>query len=248
VEQALKENPKLGAKASREAAKLSGGLENRLKAYIVAAGAAGVALAAPAVANADIIPISSSYNYANPSFSLLAPGLYLIGEGSGSSGWRRGGSYWWHYKGLSVNGYLFASAGIRPGLLGKGVPVEGGAFVPRLSLGTAFAYRLNICNSLSGSCRLYGGNAGGRAPGSGYIGLELPGDHFGWAHVDLQYRAGYNPLVASVWGTIVPIYEETIPGRQILTGQTTDIPEPATLSLLALGAAGLGLWRKKKAA
>jgi len=64
--------------------------------------------------------------------------------------------------------------------------------------------------------------------------------HYGWARVNA--RAG----IASVSGTVGPIAYDTVAGQAILTGQTTPTPEPATLSLLALGAAALGIWRSKK--
>jgi hypothetical protein len=39
---------------------------------------------------------------------------------------------------------------------------------------------------------------------------------------------------------------DTVPGQSIQAGQTSATPEPGTLSLLALGAAGLAVLRKRK--
>ena len=76
-------------------------------------------------------------------------------------------------------------------------------------------------------------------PTAGYLGLEFEGSdgniHFGWAYFD------------SI-GNLEGAAYNTVPDQRILAGQTSSTPEPGTLGLLALGALGLGLWRRKNAA
>jgi len=74
---------------------------------------------------------------------------------------------------------------------------------------------------------------------SGYLGFEFTdstGLHFGWAYLSLDPHA--------TTGVLSEFAYDTIPGQAIEAGQTST-PEPGTLGLLALGALGLGLWRRK---
>jgi len=74
----------------------------------------------------------------------------------------------------------------------------------------------------------------------GYLGFKFPSNgknDFGWAKMS-----------CSPYGTchITEFAYDTVPGQTIEAGQTSAIPEPGTLSLLALGAAGLAVLRKRK--
>lgn len=81
---------------------------------------------------------------------------------------------------------------------------------------------------------------------SGYLGFRFTTSggqfHYGWADFGISVssdgRAG-----EAFFG---PYAYDTVPDQSIRAGQTSATPEPGTLGLLALGALGLGLWRRKK--
>ena len=89
-----------------------------------------------------------------------------------------------------------------------------------------------------------------------YLGLKffIKGKvHYGWARLNVQWFA------PNVSGTLTGYAYETVPGKSIITGAikgpddleptasfTMPTPEPATLSVLALGAPGLSIWRRKE--
>lgn len=77
----------------------------------------------------------------------------------------------------------------------------------------------------------------------GILGLSFPANgntYFGWVRVNVNQAAGTF--------TVVDFAYETTPSTAILAGATGTIPEPTvTLGLLAGGAAGLGIYRRRKA-
>jgi hypothetical protein len=90
-----------------------------------------------------------------------------------------------------------------------------------------------------------------------YLGLKfvIKGKaHFGWARVKLSH-----PMYGPIQATLTGYAYETIPGKAIIAGATkgpdeatptaslnTPTHEPARLGILALGAAGLSIWRREE--
>jgi hypothetical protein len=94
-----------------------------------------------------------------------------------------------------------------------------------------------------------------------YLGLKfiIKGKvHYGWARLNVQWK--------NLTATLTGYAYETIPGESIITGRTkgpddrsraeqpspvalaAPPPKPATLGLLAMGAPGLFIWRRKESA
>lgn len=81
--------------------------------------------------------------------------------------------------------------------------------------------------------------------GSNFIGFRFDANGqtlYGWGRIDASNRAGGGTLTIAEWA-----YEDS--GASIRVGQTTSssVPAPDSLALLALGAGGLGAWRRRKA-
>jgi hypothetical protein len=85
---------------------------------------------------------------------------------------------------------------------------------------------------------------------NGYLGLrfDIAGQlHFGWARVSVSGSTDINNALTA---TLHDWAYEGAAGAPILVGQIdaapTAVPEPGTLSLLALGASGLAAYRRRK--
>lgn len=138
------------------------------------------------------------------------------------------------------------------------------AFGANIAAGPFAAFNANFFATLA-----YGGgyaNSKFLAPGTGFIGFRFDnggGMEFGWARVTMAgdianegpgHKAGINSLSAKHLGTPGPNtpgnsftlvdYAWGDVGSPITAGQ---VPEPGSLGLLAIGAAGLLAWRKRRA-
>jgi hypothetical protein len=80
------------------------------------------------------------------------------------------------------------------------------------------------------------------AAGTGYVGFRFNdggGFQYGWARIKMDSGAPLNnfTLVSYAYGDL---------GTPVVAGQTA-VPEPGSLGLLAIGAAGVLLWRRQRA-
>lgn len=119
-----------------------------------------------------------------------------------------------------------------PARLSSGVAVSLGSFVP------------NAAGFFGTLASNFGAGYGHwLAAGTGFIGFKFndgSGVQYGWARLTMDGSGNGNTftLVDFAYGD---------PGDQVMTGQTTAVPEPGSLGLLAAGAAGLLLWRRQRA-
>ena len=229
---------------SRKEAKLPDNLEKHLKAYVLAAGAAGAILAATNSADADIITTTGiTYEIRTDNYWTSQP-LLMVNYNTVLRFVGYGG-----FDGSSLNFservFALMSANGITGRLGKGVKIGPGMqFGGDVTLGSGYEIRFGYRTYYGQSIFYTRGNF--RSFGSGYVGFRFLEDgkpHYGWAHA--QKGRAYLGNSISLTGSIDTIAYDTVAGQPILTGQTAT-PEPATLGLLALGAAGLAFWRNRK--
>ena len=220
---------------------VSTNIEKRLHTYAIAAGAAGVgllALAAPA--NADIIYTKTNVTI-GPNGSI---GLDLnrdsVPDFAITAGTARFSSYTIFHLAARANGNNLV-AGKSTSLL---VRYRGGQ-----QIGSKLIDAVSSGLLITGSGTPGGGSSQLRGAwlfgATGYLGLDLvqaDGNHFGWARVTTAFLGG-----VSYDTTVSGFAYNTVPNQPIFAGQTP-IPEPGTLGFLAVGAAALALWRRKKLA
>jgi len=221
---------------SRRSKKLS--LTNSRWAAYATAGAA-TALAGAGTAEADIHYsglINQVFNAPAGSSSFgtfaLAPGASFIpAHLATTSG----------FEGIALIGFRGAVSAAFNGATG------GYAYVSRLGAGqdpTAHQFITSASGFFPGYGTLafrsgYGGDQW-LATGEGFVGFRFntgSGVQYGWARLTMNSGAPLNSFTLNdfAWADV---------GQSIVTGQ---IPEPGSLGLLALGAAGLVAWRKQRA-
>jgi hypothetical protein len=235
--------------STRKSRPLPEGVNKRLTAYALAAGAAGggvLALAEPA--RADIITVTG------PGSIGVNSSKFLTINGNDVLMFSNFGVCSINPSNPSCHGFVAARAA-SPGAgilvhsihnltnppLVKGYKIgPGGSFA-----GAASLVLLIRCESLvTGVCERIESSAWLNK--SGYVGFKFLSKgqtHFGWAHVGVGRTGPPHSLFSA---SISKWAYDTVPDQTIEAGQTSAIPEPGTLSLLALGAAGLAVLRKRK--
>ncbi len=143
--------------------------------------------------------------------------------------------------GAAFKGAYFCAAGDHASAsrLNLRDPIAGGSFFPGFAV-LAVRY---------GECHGYGGDGQFQVDGVGFVGFKFntgAGDQYGWARVSMQPETGTGPT-ANKFKLLDYAYGD--PGEVVVAGQTesrSSAPALESLGGLALGAAGLLAWRKRR--
>ena len=253
----------------RATAKLSKSLNHQLNAYALAAGAAGVgvlALAPPVEAKIIYTRAHAKVVFGGLPIDLNHDGIvdfYLVESGNNSIVKLSA----CQYVRTFANGSIFCTTSSRGtnavrGRRNGAAVLRSGA---RIQNGEQFANYVFMGEVQPGT----GSNTvwvgpwvnGGKGVKNRYLGLKfkIKGQfHYGWARVTVATTS--DRFTATLTGYAY----ETVPGRAITAGETKgsdddveensgaslthpvpDIPQPASLGALALGAPGLSIWRRE---
>ena len=203
-------------------------LDGRIGAY---AALAGVALASPAVARADLI-YSGIVNISVPN---NFDGLYInfVTGQTGTSGASVPGWNWNPYNGGTGLQFFWNSAPT-PNVNG-GLTLDATTYAV-LTPSTPISGANMYLNSTSTAA-----TAAWRAGANGYLGIRFINSqtnqtNYGWVHFQTSGTSGFPATIMEY------LYENS--------GQPIGVPEPSTTALLgvmAAGALGVRAWRKRKA-
>ena len=238
----------------RKAVQLKASLNERLATYALAAGAAGVGMltgAQPAVAGTVFTHVNSPLGTSfDSNFAILDVGgktclssacLDFIVYGRLSLSMLRPGN-------AAVQGIYYGPNGVdrlRSGsLIGPG-GANGFTTARKAQMGFWAATYIPLG-------RVYGTSFGYWARGGGFLGLKflLNGQpHYAWADLQVSQNQGRGGGGFNV--TLLGYAYESCPNVGIVagapgSGSCAPTPEPGTLGLLALGALGLGFWRRRQ--
>jgi hypothetical protein len=197
------------------------GVTKRLTAYALAAGAAVGVLALATPAEADII--ATSVNFTISVLSVTPKTLTIAGSHA-----LKFLPMFFCTPGWSIRVKGLGGAQVLSGaaVLGKGAPIGSGKPFASSAVVAGIFYSMPV------------GNWDGK---QGYLGFKFPSNgknEFGWAKMSCSISGENCGLTEFAY--------DTVPGQAISARQTSAIPEPGTLSLRALGAAGLAVLRKRK--
>ena len=221
-------NPALKSPKSRTPVKLAEGLEKRLLAYTIAAGAGLMVSSQPATAGIVVKDVNTPIPFV----------LDVDGDGTDD---------------FDINVFFSGTATL---ILSMNAEAASNAIVATSTAPFAYASKLATTNSVTASqtfgsiARLAKVTSGGTTFGNfanvtnAFVGLrfKISGiTHFGFARFDVSTSPGTPPTIT---GTLTGFGYETKAG---VSAHVEPVPEPGTLGLLALGAVGLAAWRRRKA-
>jgi hypothetical protein len=241
----------------RKIANLSDSVHHQLSNYALAASAAGVgllALAQPVEAKIIYTPAHIGIGLGSAYLDLNHDGINDFSINTISSDYHRLSVILFVHPSQPSNGAMVSSHGYAAALkggrkVGPHSPFNGSAYV-----NMAWWTNLSSRGSRSG-----GPWAGGNK--KAYLGLKfvVKGKvHYGWVRIRMTH---------DLYGIITGYAYETIPNKPIytwplrktddveesnfgpgasLTNPIPDVPQPASLGMLALGAQGVPLWRRKE--
>jgi hypothetical protein len=255
------------SRPSRTPVKLSDSINGHLNRYALAAGAAGVgmlALAQPSQAKIVYTPAHVNFSQHPPvTLDLNHDGIgdFILGLGGrAESGFNSQYAFVFAPRSNNMDEVVATSKrGYAPAVaLRAGERIGAGRL-----FGNADFLVQHFSNFGRGSSSTYWGDQwgnGGKGLKDRYLGLKffINGKvHFGWARVTVTTSG------KTFTATLTGYAYETIPNKSIIAGKTkgpdaevagkqvnaTSIapaPAPQTLGMLALGASGVGFWRRKE--
>jgi hypothetical protein len=132
---------------------------------------------------------------------------------------------------------LYAEGSLDPGMMG-------GAMTSMLNLGDTVDASSGWLSTPSYVFRIDSDDAGaGVQTLTGYVGLNYPyGSHYGWAKIEFsgEYTAG-SPDAIDISARVLELAYNDTANSAITVGQ---VPEPASVLMLALGGGLVGLYRR----
>jgi hypothetical protein len=195
---------------------------SRLNQYTLLAAAAAAAVAGTQQADGAVV-YSGVVNIPIPD---TTAGVYLdVDTGANATA---------PFAGWDLNPYSAGRQFFTTGA-GAGVAATGGVltnFAPGATIDSSLAYGKENFTTGADMANFPAGS-------TGIVGFHTDGNLFGWMR--------FTSAAAGSPGTIVDYALENVAGTSILAG-ANGVPEPGSMGLLALGAAGLATWRRRKAA
>lgn len=235
---------------------LTHSINHRMNLYALAAGAAGLGMFAASAADAEIVYTPKYVRLTNGQLPIDinndgSPDFYLSIKGSGSNSF--------NWRSLNVIGAFVGSS--QNGVIG--VYKNANALKPGQAIGSRqlfLAAPLQMAEAFNDDNSFFYVFGPFANKTDRFLGLRftLNGQkYYGWTRFS-KVTAGFNGSQSVVNATLTGYAYETIPGHQIVAGQTkgtvssevnasgASAPDSAaTLGALALGARGLSIWRKE---
>lgn len=263
--------PKRGFPRVKTPARLSDALSQRLNAYALAAGAAGVAVLACSVP-AEAAPVCKTLNAELTRTStfplyLIDPAVPPFNIAQGTNATFRSGTltgigtiFWWNRGFFTPNtagAKVVLGAGQLPADLAAGAEIgPGGDFGKGASYGLLFTYGKGQLSFVGGGTMLrHEGNL--NLTQNNYVGFrftEAGAVHYGWARLAITFQDGGSDVKHAVTNILGYGYEST-PNTAIDAGSCSGSAQSkattpdrsssrgASLGMLALGSAGSATWK-----